>query len=215
MNRPLIYQVTMLIISLASANMARADIFAFYDESGAISLSNQPTDSRYTVILHSADSARTTSAMASITPGMQAGTKNSTQKISFGSVVNEAARANDIEAALLHAIITAESNYNSRAVSRKGAVGLMQLMPATAKQYGVTDIYDPAQNVGGGTRYLKYLLKIFNNDRQLTLAAYNAGENAVARFGNKIPPYRETREYVNKVMQLYNQYRSNDAMTEL
>jgi len=146
---------------------------------------------------------------------MQAGTKNSTQKISFGSVVNEAARANDIEAALLHAIITAESNYNSRAVSRKGAVGLMQLMPATAKQYGVTDIYDPAQNVGGGTRYLKYLLKIFNNDRQLTLAAYNAGENAVARFGNKIPPYRETREYVNKVMQLYNQYRSNDAMTEL
>ncbi|MGZ8983689.1 MAG: lytic transglycosylase domain-containing protein [Methylotenera sp.] len=139
----------------------------------------------------------------------------SAQGMSFGLLVDEAAHVNDMEAALLHAVITAESNYNTRAVSRKGAIGLMQLMPATAKRYGVTDMFDPAQNVRGGTRYLKDLLKMFNNDQRLTLAAYNAGENAVARFGNKIPPYRETREYVNKVMELYNQYRANGSKLNL
>lgn len=205
MNRNMALGATLFVIGISAADFACADIFAFSDENGAISLSNQPTDSRYTVLLRTpADNIQPSAPTVNTAPP-------AAQALSFGSLVDEAARANDMEAALLHAVITAESNYNTRAVSRKGAIGLMQLMPATAKRYGVTDIYDPAQNVGGGTRYLKYLLKIFNNDQRLTLAAYNAGENAVARFGNKVPPYRETREYVNKVMTLYNQYRDNAA----
>lgn len=205
MNRHLAWGTTLFVFGISTANFACADIFAFSDENGAISLSNQPTDSRYRVLLRTPVDNTQPSATTSNTASP------ATQALSFASLVDEAARVNNIEAALLHAVITAESNYNTRAVSKKGAVGLMQLMPATAKRYGVTDIYDPAQNVGGGTRYLKYLLKIFNNDQRLTLAAYNAGENAVTRFGNKIPPYRETREYVNKVMTLYNQYRDNGA----
>jgi soluble lytic murein transglycosylase-like protein len=133
----------------------------------------------------------------------------------FGALVDEVAHTNNVEAALLHAVIATESNYITRAVSRKGAIGLMQLMPATAKRYGVKDIYDPVQNVQGGTRYLKDLLKLFDNNVRLTLAAYNAGETAVARFGNKIPPYAETREYVNKVMVLYNQNRIKNAQQTL
>lgn len=205
MNRHITWSATLFVIGITATNIASADIFAFSDENGTVSLSNQPTDSRYTVILQTPDENQSPIAITANTA------LPATKTVSFGTLVDEAARSNDIEAALLHAVITAESNYNTRAVSRKGAIGLMQLMPATAKRYGVTDIYDPAQNVAGGTRYLKYLLKMFNNDQRLTLAAYNAGENAVARFGNKIPPYRETRDYVNKVMSLYNQYRANST----
>lgn len=202
MNRHKIWSTTLFVISIGATHLACADIFAFSDENGTVSLSNLPTDSRYTLMLKEPKESLPSSAAAanSISPSAKA--------MSFGPLVNETARVNEMEAALLHAVITAESNYNTRAVSRKGAIGLMQLMPATAKRYGVTDMYDPAQNVRGGTRYLKDLLKLFNNDQRLTLAAYNAGENTVARFGNKIPPYRETREYVNKVMALYNQYQA-------
>ncbi|MCP4702479.1 MAG: lytic transglycosylase domain-containing protein [Gammaproteobacteria bacterium] len=108
-----------------------------------------------------------------------------------------------VEAALLHAVVKTESAYNPDAISHKGAAGLMQLMPDTAKRYGVTDRSDPVMNLLGGARYLSDLLKLFNYDVSLALAAYNAGENAVIRYGNKIPPYRETREYVAKVMALY------------
>lgn len=205
MNRHITWSATLFVIGITATNIASADIFAFSDENGTVSLSNQPTDSRYTVFLQTPDENQSPIAITANTA------LPATKTVSFGTLVDEAARSNDIEAALLHAVITAESNYNTRAVSRKGAIGLMQLMPATAKRYGVTDIYDPAQNVAGGTRYLKYLLKMFNNDQRLTLAAYNAGENAVARFGNKIPSYRETRDYVNKVMSLYNQYRANST----
>lgn len=112
-----------------------------------------------------------------------------------------------LEVALLHAVIETESDYNPKAVSHKGAVGLMQLMPATAKRFGVTNRYDPTQNIYGGARYLRYLLKLFNNNLQLAVAAYNAGEGNVRKYGNKIPPFRETQGYVKKVMRLYKTYR--------
>ena len=105
--------------------------------------------------------------------------------------------------ALLHALITIESVYDPNAESRAGAVGLMQLMPATAKRYGVTNRHNPVANLSGGTRYLKDLLIRFDSNLELALAGYNAGENAVERYGNKIPPFDETQEYVRKVMQLY------------
>ena len=109
---------------------------------------------------------------------------------------------------LVKAIIHAESYYNPVAVSRAGAVGLMQLMPATAKRYGVADRRDVKQNIDGGVKYFSELMHMFDNNTTLALAAYNAGENAVKRYGNKIPPYRETQHYVTKVLRLYAQYDS-------
>ncbi|MEE9552534.1 MAG: lytic transglycosylase domain-containing protein, partial [Gammaproteobacteria bacterium] len=106
-----------------------------------------------------------------------------------------------------HAVITAESAYDPRAVSRAGAVGLMQLMPATAKRYGVKNRLNPRENIYGGTRYLRDLLIMFDNNLLLALAAYNAGENAVKNHGNRIPPYKETQTYVRKVINYYKKYR--------
>ncbi len=121
-------------------------------------------------------------------------------------MVEQAAREHQIDQALLRAVIAVESGYDPNAVSRKGAVGLMQLMPQTARRYGVRNMYDPAQNIQGGARYLRDLMGKFNNDLPLVLAAYNAGEDAIAQHGNRIPPYRETRSYVPRVLGFYRQY---------
>ena len=118
-------------------------------------------------------------------------------------LINDAARAYGLDPKLVHAVIRAESGYNTNAVSSKGAVGLMQLIPATAQRYGVQDSYDPGQNIQGGTRYLRDLLKMFNGNMELAIAGYNAGENAVIRAGHRIPPYPETMAYVPKVLSFY------------
>jgi soluble lytic murein transglycosylase-like protein len=132
----------------------------------------------------------------------------------YASQIQAAAMANNIDAALIRAVISVESGYNPSAVSRAGAVGLMQLMPETAKRYNVTDRHDPKQNIHGGTQYLRDLLRMFNNDLHLAIAAYNAGERAVMKYGNRIPPYRETMAYVPKVMKFYKQYSTDYASTE-
>lgn len=125
----------------------------------------------------------------------------------YADYVRAASRAAQVDAALIHAVILVESGYDSAARSEKGALGLMQLMPETAKRYGVTDRLDPAQNIQGGARYLRDLQKLFNNDLRLVLAAYNAGESAVAKYGNTIPPFAETIAYVPRVMKQYMRYR--------
>ncbi len=130
------------------------------------------------------------------------GGSNHKGKKKYDTLVAEAADKHRVDPKLVHAVIQAESAYNAKAVSPAGAVGLMQLMPGTARQYGVTDRSDPLQNIEGGTRYLKHLLDMFDSDLNLTLAAYNAGENAVIRHNNHIPPYAETRHYVKEVLSL-------------
>jgi len=127
-------------------------------------------------------------------------------KARFDQMVAEVALVHGLDSALLHAVISVESRYNPNAVSRAGAVGLMQLMPATAKRYGVKDSFDPAQNLHGGAKYLRDLLTLFDSDINLVLAAYNAGEYAVIKNGNRIPPFPETRKYVPRVMGYYHQY---------
>lgn len=136
-----------------------------------------------------------------------------TEKISatlpFHDVISNAALATQLDPALLHAVIKVESGYQPLAVSLRGATGLMQLMPATARQLGVSNVDDPEQNVMAGARYLSQLQREFNGDIRLALAAYNAGPATVKRHGNVIPPFAETQAYVSKVLQAYRRISGN------
>ncbi len=124
------------------------------------------------------------------------------RKEQYDPIIKAFSSKYNVPADLVHSIIKAESNYDSGAVSPKGAAGLMQLMPVTAAQYGVKDRFDPEDNIKGGVKYLKDLCKLYNSNTRLVLAAYNAGQEALKKF-NGIPPYRETREYINRVMASY------------
>jgi len=124
------------------------------------------------------------------------------------ALISSAAAKYGLDPRLIVAVMRQESSFNPRAVSPKGARGLMQLMPATARRFGVRDILDPAQNIDGGAQYLRFLLDTFNGDVELALAGYNAGENAVARYGNRVPPYRETMDYVQRIGAHYSRLRN-------
>jgi soluble lytic murein transglycosylase-like protein len=128
----------------------------------------------------------------------------------FGAIVERVAAEQAVPAELLHSVIQVESNYNPGAVSPKGAQGLMQLMPDTARRFGVPDSFDPVENIQGGAKYLKYLLDLYKGDYPRALAAYNAGEKAVAKFGG-IPPYSETQNYVTQVQRRVDARRRTDA----
>jgi soluble lytic murein transglycosylase-like protein len=121
----------------------------------------------------------------------------------YDSIIETAAHSASLEPDLLRAVIVVESGFNSRAVSKRGAVGLMQLMPATATRFGVSNPFDPRENVHAGARYLKFLIDRFGQDLKLALAAYNAGEQAVDRNGRQIPPFTETMAYVPRVLKIY------------
>lgn len=186
----------------ANAGAAPGDIFAYTDASGVTHFSNVPADSRYRLV-----------AAAPPEPTIGAGVANAPREIdwaaragTYNHLIDQAAKKSALQPALLRAVIAVESAFNPRAVSSAGAQGLMQLHPKTAKRYGVGDAFDPEQNVHGGARYLSDLMRRYDNNLELVLAAYNAGEQAVDRYGRQIPPYRETREYVPAVLRLYRQF---------
>ncbi len=180
---------------LAAASLARADIYTFVDAAGIAHYSNVPTDPRFQFLL--ATPADKTQSGEAYSPVLLA------RSVEFDPIIEKAALAASVEADLLRAVIAVESGFNTRAVSKAGAVGLMQLMPATAKRFGATDRYDPRQNVHAGARYLRSLIDRYGKDIQLALAAYNAGETAVDRCGRCIPAYKETQAYVPKVLRVY------------
>lgn len=182
---------------------ARADIYNYTDAKGIIHFSNVPDNRQYKLVVATQGTDNRRAFAPSSNTAIQVSRAG---KERFTPIVEDAARAHQVDPALLHAVITAESGYNPAAVSRKGAVGLMQLMPETARRYGVENSFDPAQNINGGTKYLSDLLQMFNNNIELAVAAYNAGENAVIRYGYSIPPYRETLAYVPKVLKLQKRY---------
>lgn len=130
---------------------------------------------------------------------------------SIDSYIVESSRRYNIDPLLIYAQMHQESSFKLKALSYKGASGLMQLMPATARRLGVTNIYDPKQNIEGGIKYMRMLLNMFNQDVNLALAGYNAGEGAVMKYGNQIPPYNETREYVRRISARYSSI-SNPSM---
>jgi hypothetical protein len=127
----------------------------------------------------------------------------------------ESGKRNSVDPLLLYSIMHQESSFKTRAVSPKGARGLMQLMPPTASRFGVTNIWDPKQNIEGGARYMRFLLDLFSGDVRLALAGYNAGEGAVLKYGNQVPPYSETREYVRRIAQRYSLLRNPEAAVAL
>lgn len=191
-----ILSLTLACASLAAAApAARADIFSFIDEQGVAHYSNVPNDARYQLMLAAAPEVSV--AGAPISPVLLA------KSSQYDHLIERSAQRTSVDAALLRAVIVVESGFDPRAVSRVGARGLMQLMPATARSYGVSNAFDPAQNIHGGARLLRDLLKRYANDVELALAAYNAGVEAVARHGGRIPPFKETRLYVPRVMKVY------------
>ncbi len=128
----------------------------------------------------------------------------------YGDMIQSAARKYSVDADLIFSVIAAESNFNPRAISRRGARGLMQLLPATGTRFGVKDIFDPAQNIDAGTQYLRELMARYQGDLVLTLAAYNAGPGAVQRYG-RVPPYNETISYVRAIRKTYAQRKSKNS----
>jgi soluble lytic murein transglycosylase-like protein len=191
--------VSVFLLSVLMTEAALAAVYVFTDASGVTHFTNVPSDPRY------AGMTRASYRISAYSPG-----KTSSGYLAasnrYAPLVQKVAREHSLDRALLQAMIAVESGYDPLAVSPKGAVGLMQLMPETARRYGVRDLYDPAQNIQGGAKYLRDLMRKFNNDLSLTLAAYNAGEDAIVQYGNRIPPYRETLQYVPRVLSLYRQY---------
>ena len=200
--------VAILLAALVPLGWARADIYGFVDENGVAQLSNAPLDHRYYLFkkeTRPAAPAGEAAAMPDVpVPAPRRTTHvNPADRKYYTPLISAVAKEHELDPALLHAVITVESGYNPKARSPKGAIGLMQLMPDTAKRYDVADIWDPRDNVRGGARYLRDLLAMFNNNLSLALAAYNAGEGAVTQYGNKIPPFAETLTYVPRVLQQY------------
>lgn len=192
----------LLALCMTFAQQALADIYVndgvIEDADAAeIHLSNMPSEDADQLLIAEALPQMPAPAVA---PDMLSDTSNS---LPFAEAVSAAAKESALEPALLHAVIAAESNHNPRAVSPRGAQGLMQLMPATARRLHLNNPFDPVQNVRAGALYLKELKDMFKGDLNLTLAAYNAGPGAVVRYGSRIPPYAETRRYVPKVLNLY------------
>lgn len=177
-----------LTLILACASSASAQIYSWRDANGTLVLSDRPLDTpTHVYAVEGAPAIRTTSPPVP------------TRAERYDALVHEHAGRHSLRPELVRAVIQVESGFNPHARSPKGAMGLMQLMPQTARELGVRNPYDPADNIRGGTLYLRRLLDRYHGDEQLALAAYNAGSGAVERHGTRIPPFRETRDYVRKV----------------
>lgn len=187
---------------LTIAPSGHADIYKTVDEHGVVSFTNKPKARSSKLYARE--------VKAAVTPVMPS--DDSPERFTrYDLHIRQAATLYQIPEELVRAVIKVESDFDPRAVSRANARGLMQLVPPTAERMMVTDVFDPRQNIFGGVRYLRVLANLFNGDLALTIAAYNAGENAVIRHGG-IPPYEETQGYVTRVLAYYRHYRSVNAM---
>ena len=188
-----------VLLVFGTAAGARADIYKYVDKHGQVILTDRPRNANYKRLIKT--------WKGWVEPkGRIALEDFERNKRRHSSTIDYYAERYGLPRSLVHAVVAAESAYDPDAVSRTGAVGLMQLMPETARRYGVANRRNPSENVNGGTRYLRDLLLKFNNDIRLALAAYNAGEGAVRQYGNKVPPYAETRHYIDKVIDFYKKY---------
>jgi len=212
----------LLMLLAFHATPARADIWAYIDAQGTTHFSSLQLDQRYALFSRGGESFNTAGGkrVTAAAPKLRAYFDVSPGYKAVKHLLREASDTHGIDYELLKALIATESGFNARAVSPKGAVGLMQLIPPTAARYGVKSdknsaaeqkLTDPRTNIRAGSSYLSYLIKLFPGQIELAIAAYNAGEGAVQRAGNKIPNYPETKNYVKTVMQLYNQLKPDSV----
>jgi hypothetical protein len=216
-----------LLLSMTQLPAHAADIYGYVDDRGVAHFAPEKLDERYQLFLRGGQSFDTADGIGPLSRGRGGRIDGKVPRASqtllalfeaspsykpAQGALREAAKRHAIDYELLQALIATESGFDAQAVSPKGALGLMQLMPATAQRYGVRadkrgslekKLFDPRVNIAAGSRYLSDLIEMFPGDIELALAAYNAGEGAVQRAGNKIPNYRETQNYVKTVLQLY------------
>ncbi len=192
MKRTMLATAILTALLLTPATLARGPVYSYTDGDGVVHFSNRPADTRYQELRPSALDGRLEILPGSARPG------------DIDRLIRLAAHEHQVQPALVKAVIRAESNFNERAVSRKGAKGLMQLMPRTARAMGVVDPLHAEDNVRGGARYLRSMIDRYG-DLRLAVAAYNAGPRAVDRYRG-VPPYRETRAYVDRVLTYYQRY---------
>lgn len=190
---PLFVLLTMLFFS---SSVCHGDIYKYVDADGVIHITNIPTENNVPYVLIMREKRVIVRLNGPMT--------------NYEDLIVRASERYRVDSALVKAIIKAESNFNHRAVSPVGARGLMQLMPATAATLQVQDSFQPENNIDGGVRYLRYLMNLFNGNLPLVLAAYNAGENTVLRYNNRIPPYQETQTYVRRVLNYFDKYSSGE-----
>ncbi|MCZ6906067.1 MAG: lytic transglycosylase domain-containing protein [Deltaproteobacteria bacterium] len=193
----LLVPVLAFYCALSLARETEADIYAYRDSRGVLRFTNAPTHSSYRVVIR--------------TPRKRPSSSSRFPR-RFERIVRSASDRYGVDPNLVSAMIKVESNFNPHAVSRKGARGLMQLMPETARNLDVGDIYDPTENINGGVRHLKLLLDRFGGNQRMALAAYNAGAKAVERYRG-VPPFSETREYVRLVLRYYRLYGNNEGVS--
>lgn len=178
---------------IAAPYQARGDIYVYKDANGVVTFTNVPNHPGFRRVLKEYN--RAPGAVASLSA-------------SYEPLIRSASDRHHVDVDLVRAVIKAESDFNAAALSRKGAMGLMQLMPDTARLHQIVDAYDPEENVEGGVRHLRMLLDRYRGNLELSLAAYNAGSAAVEKHRG-IPPFAETREYVRRVLRFYDSYRGN------
>jgi soluble lytic murein transglycosylase-like protein len=188
---PLLFLLGMCFLA---TSICHGDIYKYVDPEGVIHLTNVPTEDNVPYVLVMKEKRILFQIKENVTR--------------YDDLIDMASERYSIDSSLVKAIIKAESNFNHLAVSPVGARGLMQLMPATAATLQVQDPFHPAKNIDGGVRYLRYLMNLFNGNLPLVLAAYNAGENTVMRYNNRIPPYQETQTYVKRVLDYFKRYSS-------
>jgi len=201
-----------LVVALgAGASVCQADIYAYTDGAGTTHFTDHPNDPRYKLVLHtplappagapSADAKRASAWLA--------------RSVQYDAAITRAAVEANVRPELVRAAIVVESGFNPRAISRRGAIGLMQLLPATARHYGAFNAFDPEQNIHAGAHYLADLIARYGGEKlELVLAAYNAGEDAVERYGRRIPPFKETQAYVPNVLRMYRALRAQSLGAE-
>lgn len=185
-----------LLGAAALPRISSGEIYTYLDSNGVYTITNIPPEGDVTII-KKLDEYRSSGGMT-----VPLGLRPVTPPETYDSHIDETCRLYGVDPDLVRAVIWVESNYNPRAVSNKGAKGLMQLIPDTGKRFGVKDLFDPEQNITGGVKYLRFLMELFRGNTSLALASYNAGEETVQRY-NGIPPYRETRDYVKKISTIY------------
>ena len=180
---------TLILVCRVDCGGALADIYRYQDKNGVVHFSNVPDDSRYRLFMKEKKERPANSLYVK-------------KKNRYDKLISKMAAQKGVDPHLVCAVVEVESNYDAEAVSHKGAKGLMQLMPDTASDLGVEDVFHPEQNLAAGMSHLKALIEKYRGDLELALAAYNAGEAAVKRYGG-VPPYQETRNYVRKVLEAY------------